>query len=579
MDVRGGGPCVTDDDPAITSYIGSDGGGGDGGDGTGGAQSKGQKRWLQMRPTTRMTGLLEVDRMTNEKNYGVIVAEHTDFASKEHEDSERHEVRRVLYIDPDGNFRSGWDIFQVVVLFYLAWVTPYRVAFDAAAYGLEFWFEFLVDVYFIIDVFLNFITGFWRETELTSVLVSEPWPIAWNYMTSWFMIDVTACIPIDLVTRGVQNELLCSFNPKGCQSGRSTGNVSGGALKLFKLLRIFRLLKLLRLFRVSRLVQRYQNSLIYYHSFISVARVNLFVILISHWLGCLYGLTYEGFTQDQPRATKWLLSVYWAVQSITSVGYGDLPASNAYSQVVAILTMLVGVVMCSWIMTNVLAAMNPDSSARRFRERLQYVLSYLKNNQLPSGVAKRVITFYRWQNMNQFDEKSVLADLPVQLRKDIFDNLYTDALKGVPIFKGCSNQFMTEVCLRMSPISYPQFHPVYCQGELGVDMYFITKGAVAVILGGGGVSFKSSSVDPSLERRLSIIVFIFKVTGSYKIGFKFAFQINSKKLAPHYAPETFRTTPRRTRSYTSWSPAWSWGTGRSSARRRCCTSPPGWRRA
>ena len=72
------------------------------------------------------------------------------------------------------------------------------------------------------------------------------------------------------------------------------------------------------------------------------------------------------------------------------------------------------------------------------------MLSYLKNNQLPAAVAKRVITFYRWQNMNQFDEKSVLSDLPVQLRKEIFDNLYNDALDRVPIFRGCSVQFMTE---------------------------------------------------------------------------------------------------------------------------------------
>jgi hypothetical protein len=63
---------------------------------------------------------------------------------------------------------------QVVVLFYLAWVTPYRVAFDAAAFGYEFWFEFVVDLYFIIDVFLNFITGYWKDMELTSVLVSDP---------------------------------------------------------------------------------------------------------------------------------------------------------------------------------------------------------------------------------------------------------------------------------------------------------------------------------------------------------------------------------------------------------------------
>ena len=84
--------------------------------------------------------------------------------------------------------------------------------------------------------------------------------------------------------------------------------------------------------------------------------------------------------------------------------------------------------------------------------------------------------------MNQFDEKSVLSDLPPSLRKDIFDNLYTGALVGVPIFKNMSNQFITEVCLRMSPISFPQFHSVYGQGELGYDMYFITKGSVAVLL-------------------------------------------------------------------------------------------------
>jgi CRP-like cAMP-binding protein len=84
--------------------------------------------------------------------------------------------------------------------------------------------------------------------------------------------------------------------------------------------------------------------------------------------------------------------------------------------------------------------------------------------------------------MNQFEEKSVLSDLPAQLRKDIFDNLYRDALKDAPIFGGCSAQFMTEVSLRMSPISFPQFQKVYCQGELGNKMFFITKGSVALIL-------------------------------------------------------------------------------------------------
>ena len=437
-------------------------------------------RWASVQTRTKLLGKMALDSQ-NAKHYGVQLEMKNSFSASQEEVVP--EVRRLLYINPESQFRSAWDITQVFVLFYLTWVTPYRVGFDAPAYGPEFWFEFLVDIYFIVDVFLNFITGFWMHLETTTVLVSDPHDIAVNYLKTWFLIDVAACAPVDLTTRAIEGTLACSFAVEGCSD--ATGSVSSNALKLFKLLRIFRLLKLLRLFRVSRLLNRYQNTLIYYHSFISVARVNLLVIIISHWIGCLFGLLHNWDAETEgpsSRATKWLRSVYWAVQSITSVGYGDIPAENPYTQVLSLFTMLIGVVLVSWIMTNVLAAMNPDSSARRFNERLQYVLAYLKNNQLPTGVAKRVITFYRWQNMNQFDEKSVLSDLPAQLRKDIFDNLYTGALKDIPIFSECSSQFMTEISLRMSPISYPQFQNVYCQGELGTTMYFITKGSVALIL-------------------------------------------------------------------------------------------------
>ena len=437
-------------------------------------------RWEAVKSKVKLVGKLQVDSQ-NVKHYGVELDMSSSFGTT-HDDFVHQEVTRCLYVNPDGQFRSGWDIAQVMVLFYLAWVTPYRVGFDAPAYGPEFWFEFLVDIYFIVDVFLNFITGFWLDLETTTVLVSDPSEIGKNYLKTWFLIDIVACAPVDLATRAIEGELACSFSVNGCPT-TTAGSVNSSALKLFKLLRIFRLLKLLRLFRVSRLLNRYQNTLIYYHSFISVGRVNLLVILISHWIGCLFGLLHNWDVQQvTDKSTRWLLSVYWAVQSITSVGYGDIPAENPYTQVLSLFTMLIGVVLVSWIMTNVLAAMNPDSSARRFHERLQYVLAYLKNNQLPSGVAKRVITFYRWQNMNQFDEKSVLSDLPAQLRKDIFDNLYTDALKDVAIFSGCSSQFMTEVSLRMAPISFPQFQTVYCKGELGSKMYFITKGSVALIL-------------------------------------------------------------------------------------------------
>ena len=283
-------------------------------------------------------------------------------------------VGRWWYVNPDGRFRSSWDIFQVVVLCYLACATPYRVAFDAPAYGPAFWWEFFVDFYFIADVFLNFVTGYWEELE-TPAVASEPWPIAMNYLRTWFPIDAVACAPVDLV-RALEGTLRCS-NPTGAAAEKYDANVDANALKRSSSSASPSCCAVAR----SLLLYRYQNQLIYY--LLIASRGLRVVILLELWMGCIYGMNYEQ-NLDNNSSNRWLQSIYWAVQSITSVGYGDMPADNEITMLIAIFTMLMGVVLCSWIMTNVLAAMNPDSSSKRFHERLQYVIAYLKNNQ-PAG--------------------------------------------------------------------------------------------------------------------------------------------------------------------------------------------------
>ena len=295
-------------------------------------------RWNQVRNLLSSKSTLTLLRSDSSiKNEATLYGGTVGSDSMKDPGGEPEPVGRWWYVNPDGRFRSSWDIFQVVVLCYLACATPYRVAFDAPAYGPAFWWEFFVDFYFIADVFLNFVTGYWEELETTSVLVSEPWPIAMNYLRTWFPIDAVACAPVDLVTRALEGTLKCSFEPDGCSAAEKyDANVDANALKLFKLLRIFRLVKLLRLFRVSRLLHRYQNQLIYYHSFISVARVNGLVVLIAHWMGCIYGMNYEQ-NLDNNSSNRWLQSIYWAcspspaLATETCLRITKLPCSSPYS--------------------------------------------------------------------------------------------------------------------------------------------------------------------------------------------------------------------------------------------------------
>ena len=408
-------------------------------------------------------------------NYGKVLAKAT--AEDVLEEEEKKHFRG--YISPDSRFKANWDIWQILFLSYIAVVTPYRSAFGDPAYGFAFWIEFILDLYFIADLYINFMTGFWLDLEGNAVvLIDDRKAIAKRYLRGWFCLDAIACLPIDFVTRIVDGTIGCSFDPAGC--GSEETNLKGNMLKMLKLLRIFRLLKLLKLVRITRLLVRYQDFLIYHHHFISLLKVYLLTLLICHWLGCIYGLSYS--FDSVHKGTRWLQSMYWAVQSITSVGYGDMTSDNTSSLLIAILTMLVGVVVCSWIITAVITALSPDSSARRFQDRMHYVITYLKNNKLPQTVSKRVIHYYRWQNKNQFDEKAILHDLPAQLRKEIFDNMYNGWLDDIILFNGATSQFMNEVCLRISPVSFPQYQVVYSEGELGSEMYFITRGNAAVSL-------------------------------------------------------------------------------------------------
>ena len=110
---------------------------------------------------------------------------------------------------------------------------------------------------------------------------------------------------------------------------------------------------------------------------------------------------------------------------------------------------------------------NPDSSKRRFFERMQYVVAYLRGNKMPPDVANRILSFYRRQNVNQFDEKDVLGNLPKQLRVEIFDSLYIQVIQSNPLFRDSPRSFLTEVCLRLTPISFPAQQPIYQEGEHG----------------------------------------------------------------------------------------------------------------
>ena len=64
---------------------------------------------------------------------------------------------------------------------------------------LKLYSFFSVDIMFIIDIVINFRTTYISENE---EVISQPSKIAVHYFRGWFIIDLVAAIPFDLLLVG-----------------------------------------------------------------------------------------------------------------------------------------------------------------------------------------------------------------------------------------------------------------------------------------------------------------------------------------------------------------------------------------
>ncbi|NWH37518.1 KCNH6 protein, partial [Chloropsis hardwickii] len=116
--------------------------------------------------------------------------------------------------------------------------------------------DLIVDIMFIVDIVINFRTTY---VNINDEVVSHPGKIAIHYFKGWFLIDMVAAIPFDLLI---------------FRSGSDETTTLIGLLKTARLL---------RLVRVARKLDRYSE----YGAAVLFLLMCTFA-LIAHWLACIW---------------------------------------------------------------------------------------------------------------------------------------------------------------------------------------------------------------------------------------------------------------------------------------------------
>ena len=129
--------------------------------------------------------------------------------------------------------------------------------------------------------------------------------------------------------------------------------------------------------------------------------------------------------------TKYSFSLYFAITTMASVGYGDITPMTNIERNFAMLFEVVGSLIAALFFANMAVLIaGIDTRGDRLREKMGEVKHYIKTRCIPAELAQRMkdAVEYWWQVHSGLNVKDYLADIPVTLRIEIFS--HSEGLRG-----------------------------------------------------------------------------------------------------------------------------------------------------
>ncbi|EGZ21036.1 hypothetical protein PHYSODRAFT_493261 [Phytophthora sojae] len=395
------------------------------------------------------------------------VALHTERTIRGKEDLARPTTRMI---DPLGRFRLVWDLLSISFIFYNAIVLPFKASFDVNADDNPF--ESVLDVFFLVDIILTFNTAIEKDGSIryNRRLVTE------RYLRTWFLIDLIAALPYGYIFT-------------------EDHNYSASLRKSVKLLRLIRLLRLLR---ISRIVRRIQNAIFIRSTLSSLMKYCLMVVFINHWFSCTFHAIGASDIErswiktmglEEPYANKWdryVASLYVSVQTLSTIGFGDISAQSPNERLFCVFAMIVGGGFFAYGITNIVELVSSLTIQETlFRQKIDEVNEYMSARELPVKLRMEIREFYhntrqsRESKLNS--EQQILNDLSSKLRSKIALSINDQFLRKFPFFTGSEPNFLMELALNMRVIHFAPLEDAIIEGEIGHEMFFIFRGAVEIV--------------------------------------------------------------------------------------------------
>ena len=244
-------------------------------------------------------------------------------------------------------------------------------------------------------------------------------------------------------------------------------------------------------------------------TFVRIFTMVINMVFLAHMLGCFW-FYMASIVGIDPEITTWvstydggsalyaepidqyLYSLYWALTTLTTVGYGDITPSNNLERKYTLFALLVGALVFGFMLSSIgslVAALDRQSAISE--ERMDEIKEYMRWRKLPRDLVIRMNKFYTYfyTQKTAFDEQAILGNLTPALRLEVVTHALKETIGKIPLFANTLDPlFQMEVFPLFGPVSASVSEIIFAKGDASHALFFLIKGDVEVVSGVDGRS-------------------------------------------------------------------------------------------
>jgi len=346
----------------------------------------------------------------------------------------------MLVVMPKSVAICYWDSCVFMGVLVTGLLEPLLICFNLAR-RYTWWFDFGLTLIFMADNVSYFLRAVKISTREGTVVITEPRDIARRYLYGNFTIDFVSAFPFNWFLDSVA-------------IGRG-----------------LRLIRLLRFWRLPRLMDHLQAIFGFSFRTINSIEFVLIIFMALHWLACawvFFGLkdrdSWLAAAQDKleffevgEHANTYLLSLYWSVSVLSSVGFGDITPVAQLEFVVAILCMALGGGVWAYVVGNVCGMVTAlDKHRISYENTMNDVNLICQERRLPKDLQAKVRKFYHqsqeFLRMKQYHD--TIGELSPALKGEVMLWMYGECFRKVWYLEGVDTKCAVVLAEGMVPYMF-----------------------------------------------------------------------------------------------------------------------------